>query len=289
MSYTTIVVASASESAPLQYVAPYAGCAMGEEWMEQGKDVLIIYDDLSKHAVAYRTMSLLLRRPPGREAYPGDVFYLHSRLLERAAKLNDELGGGSLTALPIVETQAGDISAYIPTNVISITDGQIFLQSELFNSGVRPAVDSGLSVSRVGSAAQTKAMKSVSSSLKLELAQYNELLSFAQFGSDLDSSTKASIDKGARLQELLKQPQYSPMSMVEQAISLFAAKNGHLKNIKVEDVQAFEKALLKFVKENGKEVYDVIANDKIISDDTTLKLNELCDQAVKQFSLLHGE
>lgn len=289
MSYTTIVVASASESAPLQYVAPYAGCAMGEEWMEQGKDVLIIYDDLSKHAVAYRTMSLLLRRPPGREAYPGDVFYLHSRLLERAAKLNDELGGGSLTALPIVETQAGDISAYIPTNVISITDGQIFLQSELFNSGVRPAVDSGLSVSRVGSAAQTKAMKSVSSSLKLELAQYNELLSFAQFGSDLDSSTKASIDKGARLQELLKQPQYSPMSMSEQAISLFAAKNGHLKNIKVEDVQAFEKALLKFVKENGKEVYDVIANDKIISDDTTLKLNELCDQAVKQFSLLHGE
>lgn len=289
MSYTTIVVASASESAPLQYVAPYAGCAIGEEWMEQGKDVLIIYDDLSKHAVAYRTMSLLLRRPPGREAYPGDVFYLHSRLLERAAKLNDELGGGSLTALPIVETQAGDISAYIPTNVISITDGQIFLQSELFNSGVRPAVDSGLSVSRVGSAAQTKAMKSVSGSLKLELAQYNELLSFAQFGSDLDSATKASIDKGARLQELLKQPQYSPMSMCDQVISLFAAKNGHLKTIKVEDIRSFEKHLLKYVKTNGDDVYQTISDEKIISAQTSEKLNELCAKAAAEFSLLHGE
>ncbi|MBR3365284.1 MAG: F0F1 ATP synthase subunit alpha, partial [Solobacterium sp.] len=199
MEYTTIVNAGASESAPLQFIAPYAGCAIGEEWMEQGKDVLIVYDDLSKHAVAYRTMSLLLRRPPGREAYPGDVFYLHSRLLERAAKLSDELGGGSLTALPIIETQAGDISAYIPTNVISITDGQIFLQTELFNGGVRPAVDAGLSVSRVGSAAQTKAMKKVSSSLKLELAQYNEMLSFAQFGSDLDAATKRIIDHGARI------------------------------------------------------------------------------------------
>ena len=215
MEYTTIVNAGASESAPLQFIAPYAGCAIGEEWMEQGKDVLIVYDDLSKHAVAYRTMSLLLRRPPGREAYPGDVFYLHSRLLERAAKLSDELGGGSLTALPIIETQAGDISAYIPTNVISITDGQIFLQTDLFAGGVRPAVDSGLSVSRVGSSAQTKAMKSVSSSLKLDLAQYHEMLSFAQFGSDLDATTKKILDHGAMLTELLKQPQYQPMSMTD--------------------------------------------------------------------------
>ncbi len=208
----------------LQYIAPYAGCAIGEEWMENGKDVLIVYDDLSKHAVAYRTMSLLLRRPPGREAYPGDVFYLHSRLLERAAKLNDELGGGSLTALPIIETQAGDISAYIPTNVISITDGQIFLQTELFNSGIRPAIDTGLSVSRVGSAAQTKAMKSVAGSLKLELAQYNEMLSFAQFGSDLDAATKATIEHGQRLTELLKQAQYSPLTMSEQVLSLLKQK-----------------------------------------------------------------
>ena len=211
MEYTVVVSATASELAPLQYIAPYAGCAMGEEWLEQGKDVLIIYDDLSKHAVAYRAMSLLLRRPPGREAYPGDVFYLHSRLLERACKLNKDYGGGSITALPIIETQAGDISAYIPTNVISITDGQLFLQTELFNSGARPAVDSGLSVSRVGSAAQTKAMKQVSSSLKLELAQYRELLSFAQFGSDLDATTKEVIEHGARLTELLKQGQYQPL------------------------------------------------------------------------------
>ena len=246
MDYTTIVAATASEMAPLQYLAPYAGCAIGEEWMEQGKDVLIIYDDLSKHAVAYRTMSLLLRRPPGREAYPGDVFYLHSRLLERAAKLNDELGGGSLTALPIIETQAGDISAYIPTNVISITDGQIFLQTELFNAGVRPAVDSGLSVSRVGSAAQTKAMKQVSGSLKLDLAQYHEMLSFSQFGSDLDPVTKATIDHGARLTELLKQGQYSPLTMSQQVLSLFAAKNGYLKNVPVEQIKGFEEGMHKF-------------------------------------------
>ena len=224
LEYTTIVSSTASEAAPLQYIAPYAGCAIGEEWMENGEDVLIVYDDLSKHAVAYRTMSLLLKRPPGREAYPGDVFYLHSRLLERAAKLNDELGAGSLTALPIIETQAGDIAAYIPTNVISITDGQIFLQSELFNSGVRPAVDSGLSVSRVGSSAQVKAMKQVSGSLKLELAQYRELQAFSQFGSDLDPATKATLDHGERLTELLKQAQYAPLTVSEQVLSLFAAK-----------------------------------------------------------------
>ena len=224
MDYTTIVVSTASDPAPLQYLAPYAGCAIGEEWMEQGQNVLIIYDDLSKHAVAYRTMSLLLRRPPGREAYPGDVFYLHSRLLERAAKLNDEYGnGGSLTALPIIETQAGDISAYIPTNVISITDGQIFLKTDMFNEGVRPSVDSGLSVSRVGSAAQIKAMKQVSGSLKLELAQYHEMESFAKFGSELDASTKEILEHGARLTQLLIQKQYAPMHVSEQIVSLYAA------------------------------------------------------------------
>ena len=289
MKYTTVVMASASDSAPLQYIAPYAGCAIGEEWMENGEDVLIVYDDLSKHAVDYRTMSLLLRRPPGREAYPGDVFYLHSRLLERAAKLNDELGGGSLTALPIIETQAGDISAYIPTNVISITDGQIFLQTELFNSGVRPAVDSGLSVSRVGSAAQTKAIKSVSGSLKLDLAQYNEMLSFAQFGSDLDSATQATINHGARLQELLKQPQYSPLSMVEQVLSLFAAKNGYLKTIAVKDVAKFEKYLHKYVKNNGQDVIKTIDDEKIISKDTSARLFELMDACLKEFKLVNGD
>ena len=289
MKYTTVVMASASDSAPLQYIAPYAGCAIGEEWMENGEDVLIVYDDLSKHAVAYRTMSLLLRRPPGREAYPGDVFYLHSRLLERAAKLNDELGGGSLTALPIIETQAGDISAYIPTNVISITDGQIFLQTELFNSGVRPAVDSGLSVSRVGSAAQTKDIKSVSGSLKLDLAQYNEMLSFAQFGSDLDSATQATINHGARLQELLKQPQYSPLSMVEQVLSLFAAKNGYLKTIAVKDVAKFEKYLHKYVKNNGQDVIKTIDDEKIISKDTSARLFELMDACLKEFKLVNGD
>ena len=289
MKYTTVVMASASDSAPLQYIAPYAGCAIGEEWMENGEDVLIVYDDLSKHAVAYRTMSLLLRRPPGREAYPGDVFYLHSRLLERAAKLNDELGGGSLTALPIIETQAGDISAYIPTNVISITDGQIFLQTELFDSGVRPAVDSGLSVSRVGSAAQTKAIKSVSGSLKLDLAQYNEMLSFAQFGSDLDSATQATINHGARLQELLKQPQYSPLSMVEQVLSLFAAKNGYLKTIAVKDVAKFEKYLHKYVKNNGQDVIKTIDDEKIISKDTSARLFELMDACLKEFKLVNGD
>lgn len=288
MEYTTIVCASASELAPLQYLAPYAGCAIGEEWMEQGKDVLIVYDDLSKHAVAYRTMSLLLRRPPGREAYPGDVFYLHSRLLERAAKLSDELGGGSLTALPIIETQAGDISAYIPTNVISITDGQIFLQTELFNSGVRPAVDSGLSVSRVGSAAQTKAMKAVSSSLKLDLAQYHELLSFAQFGSDLDAATKATIEKGARLTELLKQAQYSPLSMSEQVLSLFAAKYGFLKELPIEKVRDFETYMLKTYKEKYGDLVKEIEEKQILSDELVAKLKDATAAILKDYKEIYG-
>ena len=288
MEYTTIVNASASESAPLQYIAPYAGCAMGEEWMEEGKDVLIVYDDLSKHAVAYRTMSLLLRRPPGREAYPGDVFYLHSRLLERAAKLNDELGGGSLTALPIIETQAGDISAYIPTNVISITDGQIFLQSDLFASGVRPAVDSGLSVSRVGSSAQTKAMKSVSSTLKLDLAQYHEMLSFAQFGSDLDATTKKILDHGAMLTELLKQPQYQPMSMSDQVLSLYAAKNGYMDSLEAEDISRFEQTLHRTFKEDFKDIVDEIEDKGVLSDELTEKLNKGMEKVLEQITLVKG-
>ena len=288
MEYTTIVAATASEMAPLQYLAPYAGCAIGEEWMEQGKDVLIIYDDLSKHAVAYRTMSLLLRRPPGREAYPGDVFYLHSRLLERAAKLNDELGGGSLTALPIIETQAGDISAYIPTNVISITDGQIFLQTELFNSGVRPAVDSGLSVSRVGSAAQTKAMKQVSGSLKLDLAQYHEMLSFSQFGSDLDPVTKATIDHGARLTELLKQGQYSPLTMSQQTLSLFAAKYGYLKTVPVEKIKNFESGMHKFFAEEKADLITRIETDQKIDSQLEQDLKAAMDEYLEQFQLVSG-
>ena len=288
MDYTTIVAATASEMAPLQYLAPYAGCAIGEEWMEQGKDVLIIYDDLSKHAVAYRTMSLLLRRPPGREAYPGDVFYLHSRLLERAAKLNDELGGGSLTALPIIETQAGDISAYIPTNVISIPDGQIFLQTELFNAGVRPAVDSGLSVSRVGSAAQTKAMKQVSGSLKLDLAQYHEMLSFSQFGSDLDPVTKATIDHGARLTELLKQGQYSPLTMSQQVLSLFAAKNGYLKNVPVEQIKGFEEGMHKFFAQDKADLIARIEAEKKLDADLETALKQAMDEYLQQFQLISG-
>lgn len=288
MEYTTIVNASSSESAPLQYIAPYAGCAIGEEWMEQGKDVLIIYDDLSKHAVAYRTMSLLLRRPPGREAYPGDVFYLHSRLLERAAKLSDELGGGSLTALPIIETQAGDISAYIPTNVISITDGQIFLQTQLFNSGVRPAVDSGLSVSRVGSNAQTKAMKKVASSLKLDLAQYREMLAFAQFGSDLDATTKKTIDHGAKLTELLKQSQYSPMTLGMQVLSLFAAKYGYLDRIEVSDVKEFEKGLHRFMKEKYMAYVEEIETKEVIDDTLEENLKQAMEEYTESFLLLKG-
>ncbi len=288
MEYTTIVNASASESAPQQYLAPYAGCAIGEEWMEQGKDVLIVYDDLSKHAVAYRTMSLLLRRPPGREAYPGDVFYLHSRLLERAAKLSDELGGGSLTALPIIETQAGDISAYIPTNVISITDGQIFLQTDLFASGVRPAVDSGLSVSRVGSHAQTKAMKKASSSLKLELAQYHEMLAFAQFGSDLDPTTKKIIDHGTKLTELLKQPQYQPMSMAEQVLTLYAAKNGVIDTIPSEEMADFEKLMQRTFKEEFADVVDEIERTGEISDELDGRIKAGMDAVLEHYRLVKG-
>lgn len=258
MKYTIIVSATASEVAPLQYIAPYAGCAMAEEFMYQGKDVLIIYDDLSKHAVAYRAMSLLLRRPPGREAYPGDVFYLHSRLLERAAKLSDQLGGGSITALPLIETQAGDVSAYIPTNVISITDGQIFLESELFFTGQRPAVNAGISVSRVGGNAQIKAMKKVSSKVKLELAQYRELASFSQFGSDLDKDTRARLDHGVILMEILKQPQYSPVKVEHQVMIIYAATNHYLADVPVEQIKKFEKDLYDFMDthhpEIGKEI-----------------------------------
>lgn len=254
MSYTTIVASTASELAPLQYLAPYAGVTIGEEWMENGKDVLIVYDDLSKHAVAYRTMALLVRRPPGREAYPGDVFYLHSRLLERAAKLSDERGGGSITALPIIETQAGDISAYIPTNVISITDGQIFLETELFNAGVRPAVNPGLSVSRVGGDAQIKAMKQIAGPIRVELAQYRSLAAFAQFGSDLDAATQNALAQGERIMEVLKQSQYSPMSVAEQIIVLYAATKKYLLDIPVSAVRQFEKELIEFVETKYPEV-----------------------------------
>ncbi|MBM6677155.1 F0F1 ATP synthase subunit alpha [Faecalicoccus pleomorphus] len=287
MDYTTIVVSTASDPAPLQYLAPYAGCAIGEEWMEQGQNVLIIYDDLSKHAVAYRTMSLLLRRPPGREAYPGDVFYLHSRLLERAAKLNDEYGnGGSLTALPIIETQAGDISAYIPTNVISITDGQIFLKTDMFNEGVRPSVDSGLSVSRVGSAAQIKAMKQVSGSLKLELAQYHEMESFAKFGSELDASTKEILEHGARLTQLLIQKQYAPMHVSEQIVSLYAAKHGYLKNVAIDQVCRYEEELLSFVRRQHPEILQAIDTKKEIDDELDGQLKTALNAFGAQFALL---
>src|SRR5574344_545248 len=247
MEYTIIVSASASESAPLQYIAPFAGVAMAEEFMEQGKHVLIIYDDLTKHAQAYRAMSLLLKRPPGREAYPGDVFYLHSRLLERACKLSDELGAGSITALPIIETQAGDVSAYIPTNVISITDGQIFLESNLFNSGIRPAINVGLSVSRVGGSAQIKAMKQVAGTMRLDLAQYRELAAFSQFASDLDAATKAQLDRGVRMVETLKQAQYSPMSVEDQVLVIFTAVRGYLADIPVEKVVAFQEDYIRFM------------------------------------------
>ena len=279
--YTTIVAATASEAAPLQYIAPYAGCAIGEEWMEQGQDVLIVYDDLSKHAVAYRTLSLLLRRPPGREAYPGDVFYLHSRLLERAARLNEQYGGGSLTALPIIETQAGDISAYIPTNVISITDGQIFLKSDMFNEGIRPSVDSGLSVSRVGSAAQVKAMKQVSGSLKLELAQYREMEAFAKFGSDLDASTKEVLDHGARLTKLLIQKQYSPMSVCDQVVSLFAAKNKYLKSVEVDDVLQYEHDMLAYLHKEYPYIFDQIEQKQVLDDDLQTLLKQALDAFAK--------
>ncbi len=275
MEYTTVVVAGASELPSLQYIAPYSGCAIGEYWMNKGEDVLIVYDDLSKHAVAYRTLSLLLRRPPGREAFPGDVFYLHSRLLERSGKLSERLGSGSLTALPIIETQAGDISAYIPTNVISITDGQIFLQSELFNSGIRPAIDYGLSVSRVGSAAQIKAMKQVSSSLKLDLSQYQEVLDFAQFGSDLDPSTRARINHGRHLVELLKQAQYQPMSTADQILLLFANKLNLLDDIPLERIREYEKSLLSEMNLVHADIIEQISNEKKIDDQLNDRLTEI--------------
>lgn len=283
MEYTTVVVSTASDSSPLQYITPYAGCAIGEEWMEQGKDVLIVYDDLSKHAVAYRAMSLLLRRPPGREAYPGDVFYLHSRLLERAAKLNEDYGGGSLTALPIIETQAGDISAYIPTNVISITDGQLFLQTELFNSGVRPAVDSGLSVSRVGSSAQVRMMKQVSKSMKLELAQYQEMLAFSQFGSDLDPATRSVIEHGKRLTEILKQPQYQPMTTLDQVLVLFAVENGMCKDVEVNDMLRYQDELLHYLHANAKNLLNELEENQSFNEDITEELMDTIDSFNQRF------
>jgi F-type H+-transporting ATPase subunit alpha len=272
MKYTTVVSASASDPAPMQFIAPYAGCAMAEYFRDNGQHCLIVYDDLSKQAAAYRQLSLLLRRPPGREAYPGDVFYLHSRLLERSAKVSDELGAGSMTALPIIETQAGDVSAYIPTNVISITDGQIYLETDLFYSGVRPAVNVGLSVSRVGGAAQIKAMKQVAGQLRLDLAQFREMAAFAQFGSDLDAATQAQLFRGERLVELLKQDQYKPLSAVQQVVSLFAGVRGMLDDIKVGDIKRFESGLLNFVEEKHKDIIDAIDKEKKISDETEEKL-----------------
>ena len=281
MEYTTIVSASASESAPLQYIAAYSGCTMAEYYRDNGEHALIIYDDLSKQAVAYRQMSLLLRRPPGREAFPGDVFYLHSRLLERAAKLSDELGAGSLTALPVIETQAGDVSAYIPTNVISITDGQVFLETNLFNAGIRPAINVGISVSRVGGAAQIKAMKQVAGSLRLDLAHYREMAAFAQFGSDLDKDTKAILDRGARMTELLKQPQYHPMPTEEQVASIFAASRGFLDDIEVKDVLPFEAGLLEMLRTEKPDILADIRDRKKLDDDLEARLSA----AIKEFKV----
>ena len=272
MQYTTVVSSTASELAPLQYIAPYAGCAIGEEWMEQGKDVLVIYDDLSKHATAYRTLSLLLRRPPGREAYPGDVFYLHSRLLERAARLSDELGGGSLTALPIIETQAGDVSAYIPTNVISITDGQIYLETEMFNAGFRPAVNAGLSVSRVGGSAQIKAIKKLAAPIRTELAQYRELAAFAQFGSELDADTKEKLDQGIRIKEVLKQPQYNPMPVEYQVMIIYAVTKKYLLDIPVSEVLSFQDKLFEYVDTKYPEIPESIRTTKELSAEIEEKL-----------------
>ena len=272
MAYTTVVVSTASDLAPLQYIAPYSGCAIGEEWMENGEDVLVVYDDLSKHATAYRTLSLLLRRPPGREAYPGDVFYLHSRLLERAVRMSDEYGGGSLTALPIIETQAGDVSAYIPTNVTSITDGQIYLETEMFNSGFRPAVNAGLSVSRVGGAAQIKAMKKIAAPIRTELAQYRELASFAQFGSELDADTKEKLAQGERIKEVLKQPQYQPMPVQYQVIIIYAVTKRFLLDVPVEDITRFEKEFFDYLDTKHPEIPAAIAEEKVISDATEEKL-----------------
>jgi F-type H+-transporting ATPase subunit alpha len=284
MEYSIVVAATASEPAPLQFLAPYTGCTMGEYFRDNGMHAVIVYDDLSKQAVAYRQMSLLLRRPPGREAYPGDVFYLHSRLLERAAKMNDDNGGGSLTALPIIETQAGDVSAYIPTNVISITDGQIFLETDLFFQGIRPAINVGLSVSRVGSAAQTKAMKKVAGSIKLELAQYREMAAFAQFGSDLDASTQRLLNRGARLTELLKQPQFHPMPVEEQVVSIFAGVNGFLDNVPVKDVTRFEGALLSFFRSEQADLLGRIRETKALDDETAAALKAAVGEFAKTFA-----
>ena len=278
MDYTTLVVSTASDLAPLQYIAPYAGCAIGEEWMENGEDVLVVYDDLSKHAAAYRTLSLLLKRPPGREAYPGDVFYLHSRLLERASKLSDDLGGGSLTALPIIETQAGDVSAYIPTNVISITDGQIYLETEMFNSGFHPAINAGLSVSRVGGAAQIKAIKKIAAPIRVELAQYRELASFAQFGSELDASTKEQLAQGERIREVLKQPQYQPMPVEYQVIIIYAATKKYLLDIPTSEVLAFEKELFQYIDTKYPEIPKSIRETKEMKPET----EELLKKAIEE-------
>ena len=283
MEYTIVVSATASEPAPLQFLSAYTGCTMGEYFRDNGMHALIIYDDLSKQAVAYRQMSLLLRRPPGREAYPGDVFYIHSRLLERAAKMNDEHGGGSLTALPIIETQAGDLAAYIPTNVISITDGQIFLETNLFFAGIRPAINVGLSVSRVGSAAQTKAMKKIAGPVKLELAQYREMAAFAQFASDLDASTKQLLDRGARLVEILKQGQYSPLTVPEQVVSVYAGVRGYLDKLAVNDVVRFESELLTEIKSNHEDFLESIANEKELSQANDDKLKSILDGFVEKF------
>ena len=283
MAYTTVVAATASETAPLQYIAPYSGCAIGEEWMENGEDVLVVYDDLSKHATAYRTLSLLLRRPPGREAYPGDVFYLHSRLLERAARMSEEYGGGSLTALPIIETQAGDVSAYIPTNVISITDGQIYLETEMFNSGFRPAVNAGLSVSRVGGAAQIKAMKKIAAPIRTELAQYRELAAFSQFGSELDADTKEKLAQGERIKEVLKQPQYKPMPVQYQVIIIYVVTNKYLLDVAVEDITRFETEFFEFLDTKYPEIPSAIAQNKEINDETDAKLKKAIDEFKAQF------
>ena len=281
MEYTTVVAATASDAAPLQFLAPYTGCSMGEYFRDNGMHALIIYDDLSKQAVAYRQMSLLLRRPPGREAFPGDVFYLHSRLLERAAKLNDESGGGSLTALPVIETQANDVSAFIPTNVISITDGQIFLETELFNQGIRPAVNVGLSVSRVGSAAQTKAMKKVAGSIKLELAQYREMAAFAQFGSDLDAAPQKLLNRGSKLTELLKQNQYSPMTIAEQVVSIFTGVNGYLDDLELNLIKDFEKDLFELIKSSHGDIIEAINSSGNLEDDVASKLSTIIEEFKK--------
>ena len=283
MDYTTIVASTASELAPLQYIAPYSGCAIGEEWMEAGKDVLVVYDDLSKHAAAYRTLSLLLKRPPGREAYPGDVFYLHSRLLERAARLSDELGGGSLTALPIIETQAGDVSAYIPTNVISITDGQIYLETEMFNSGFRPAINAGLSVSRVGGAAQIKAIKKIAAPIRTELAQYRELAAFSQFGSELDADTKEKLAQGERIKEVLKQPQYKPMSVEYQVIIIYAVTKKFLIDVPTASIQRFEQELFSFIDTKYPEIPEDIRTSKVMSEENENKLVAAINEFKAQF------